>query len=74
MTKSIPQSTLVNSQAAFTVSISEDTARKIQARLNAQARKFNTPLDERMSAEEFVSQWLLHEPADSVDQIEPYNR
>jgi hypothetical protein len=74
MTKPLPNHVLVKNQTAFTVEIDQKTARAIQRVLNQQAKEWGTPLDEWMSAEQFIKSDVLSCAEELVDDLVPYNR
>jgi len=74
MTKPLPKHALVKNQTAFTLEIDQKTARAMQRVLNEQAKEFGTPLDEWMSAEEFINTYVLYAPVDLVYEMQPYDR
>ena len=69
-----PEHAKVENQKAFTIEVSEEQAKAIQAALNAQAEEMGTDTDEWMTAEEFVENYLVADAVDFVTEFEPYNR
>jgi hypothetical protein len=76
MTKPLPKHVLVKNQTAFTltVEIDQKTARAIQRALNQQAKEFGIPLDEWMSAEQFIKNDVVYASEELVCDLVPYDR